>query len=282
MSKFTPKQSVPPSITVMEEVQGDVSAQIAQHTLTLIPFIGQGAVLLDNACGTGAVTEAVLTVVKPRADGTYSILIHATDVSPSRIQGLATKVAQNGWSDFVKSAVIAAEALTFEDSTFTHSFMNFGLFAVREADKATAQIYRTLKPGGVVVVTTWASMPHGAAVDATHKATRGSDAALLLRIPEHWYRASTLESVLRQAGFTHVEMSQKEAYLKIKDVHRWVVYAWSLLGEPESRWQPKDENDWDTAISILEEQLKNLKEYESIGEGGARIRMLSNIAVAVK
>lgn len=282
MSEFTPRQRTPLSVDVLEDVQGDVSAQVAKHTLRLIPPIAPGSILLDNACGSGTVTEVVLETLQPGADGRYSILIHATDVAPPRIQAITAKAAQYGWTDVVKPALVPAQALTFDDGTFTHSWMNFALFAIPEADKAAAHVYRTLKPGGIAVVTTWASMPHWAAVNAAHEATRDGEAALRLTIPERWYEASTLEHALTQAGFSSIRMSQKDAYLQIKDVHRWVQYAWSILGQPATGWESRDEEEWEKAISVLEERLTTLEEFERVGKEGACIQMIANIAIAIK
>ncbi|KAI9708133.1 MAG: hypothetical protein M1812_008120 [Candelaria pacifica] len=282
MSKFTPRQMVPLSVDIFEEVQGEVSAQITKHTLTLIPPIPPASILHDNACGSGTVTEVVLETLNPEADGRYSILVHATDVAAQRIQVVAAKAVRYGWTDVVKPAVVPAQALTFADHTFTHSLTNFALFAIPEADKAAAHVYRTLKPGGVAVVTTWASMPHLAAVNATHEAIRDDDAMLLMRLSQRWYKASTLKQVLMQAGFSSIRMSQKDAYLQIKNVRCWVKYAWSILGQPATGWGLKDEEDWEKAISVLEERLTALDEFERVGEEGARIKMVSNIAIANK
>jgi SAM-dependent methyltransferase len=49
----------------------------------------------------------------------------------------------------------AQKALSFPDNKLTHSFTNFAIMAMPEPDKVAAHIYRTLKPGGTAVITTW-------------------------------------------------------------------------------------------------------------------------------
>jgi ubiquinone/menaquinone biosynthesis C-methylase UbiE len=76
--------------------------------------------------------------------------VHATDIAPAMIK----IVQKKNWSNFC-AEVMDAQCLTFPDNEFTHSFTKFAIMAMPGPDKAAAHIYRTLKPGGTAVITTW-------------------------------------------------------------------------------------------------------------------------------
>ena len=64
---------------------------------------------------------------------------------------------KKGWKG-VTAAVMDAQHLDFPDAKFTHSFMDFAIFALPDPAKAAAHIYRTLKPDGTAAVTTWKTL----------------------------------------------------------------------------------------------------------------------------
>jgi hypothetical protein len=75
---------------------------------------------------------------------------------------------------------------------------------VKEPEKAAAHIYRTVKPGGIAIVTSWADVSHNNAILKPHEETRGPDAFHAMKNREVWGKASHLVSVLETAGFKNV------------------------------------------------------------------------------
>ena len=145
-------------------------------------------------------------------------------------QATAAAAASKGWADSVKTAAMPAEALTFDDNVFSHSFTNFLLNAVKEHENITSNIYRTIGPGGTAIITTWATVPHIPAVLAANTATRGPDVFHAMKGGKEWNDPAHLENVLKEAGFPEVKMEQCDSYLKISDLRRWALIAWSFSG----------------------------------------------------
>jgi hypothetical protein len=102
MTSFVPKQRLLLTPAAMQELMGDVTLQVARQFLKMIPPIPAGSTLHDNACGNGVVTQAIMETHEP---GT--VIIHATDNNPAL------------WKDYIKTEVMPAEALTFEDDFFS-------------------------------------------------------------------------------------------------------------------------------------------------------------------
>lgn len=139
MAQFIPKQRLPLTPALMQELMGDVSLQVARRCVALVPPMTSSSLLLDNACGNGVVTEAVMETQSP---GTF--IIHATDMNPKMCEATAALATSKGWFSSVKTAAMPSEALEFNNNTFTHSFSNFIINQAQDPEKVAANIYRTL------------------------------------------------------------------------------------------------------------------------------------------
>jgi hypothetical protein len=98
----------------LAELQGDVSETAITYSLSLLPPIQAGAMIHDNACGSGAVSQTIMARSPPS-----DIHIDATDINPQFVEGCAALAAKNSWPMDV--AVMPAQALTFPDDRFTRS-----------------------------------------------------------------------------------------------------------------------------------------------------------------
>ena len=150
----------------------------------------RGESVLDAGCGTGLLLEQEALAVGPggRAEGVdYSedMLAHAR----TRCGGLEQVNLQQG----------SVEALPFEDASFDALSCTQTLLYVKDMDKALAEYYRLLRPGGrlAIIETDWSG-----AIMNSH------DQALTTRIFNAWGRVvpnpdlpRRLGPILRQKGF---------------------------------------------------------------------------------
>ena len=69
-------------------------------------------------------------------------------------------VSRNGWTDVTTAQLDVRDLSSLPDGSFSHVITNLGLPVPRDPDggaqKALAEWYRVLHPGGVAVVSTWA------------------------------------------------------------------------------------------------------------------------------
>lgn len=102
----------------------------------------------DNGRGTGEVTSQIIKTSPPPG-----IIIKATDKNKYMIEGCRERATIGGWP--LEAIVMPAQAISFPDEYFTHSFTNFIITHLKENhDPAAKHIYRTLKPGGHAIVST--------------------------------------------------------------------------------------------------------------------------------
>jgi len=108
---------------------------------------------LEIACGTGRVTRHLRNVISPNAK------LIASDISPDMLSIAKEKLE----SSDIEWQIIDAQQLPFDDNTFNLVICCFGYMFVPDKAKAFAEAYRVLKPGGMLLFTTWDKLENNGA-----------------------------------------------------------------------------------------------------------------------
>jgi len=275
---FTPKQAQPKTAALYEEIVGRTSEDLNQHILNaLLPPFPPGSVIHDNGSGTGQVTAEIMMTNPPK-----DIQIKATDANEYQVNGCKAKVEENGWP--VETAVMRAQELTFPDNYFTHSITNFVVANLDDPDVAATHIYRTLKPGGVAIICTWAFMPHDEPMKQASAVTRGPKAQFALQWGGEWYLQSKLKEFILSGGFQeqNIKMYTSDVYHEVRDSKRWATILWSFLGIRDDGWHQEDEETWDKAIEIMVRELEKSPAYRENEDGTASLKFTANISISTK
>jgi len=236
----------------------------AADAIESVPPITSSSVVHDNACGPGIVTGAILS--SPSFTSGFDIpKIYATDLSGAMIKKLKTKP----WADNVDAQVMNSAELAFPDATFTHSFTNFALMTMPQddAEKAAAQIYRTLQPGGTAEISTFRKMSY---MDLFKKAADQVKPGTVVNeggaIPAHWMKEETLRDVLVAGGF-------KSEQIEIKSISHDFPADAGMRGFNQLLLTKQVTKGWENAerevfVKVLERQIdediKVQKNYEMI------------------
>jgi ubiquinone/menaquinone biosynthesis C-methylase UbiE len=166
--------------------------------------------VLDVATGLAPVARLAAAAVGPGGR------VVASDISAPMLTRAAARPRADGWAttEFLQSR---AEAIDASDDNFDAVFCQYGLQYFDDRASAIGEMRRVVRPGGVVVVSTWAAeRPLG---------LFGPMAETLaeLGLPEPFARAfdpaidclsaAELKELLRTAGFrdVHVEMAELDA-----------------------------------------------------------------------
>ncbi|KAL4924161.1 class I SAM-dependent methyltransferase [Aspergillus undulatus] len=203
-----------------DKYSGDTTRSIARFMLslpsspTLTQSLGPGTenegIILDNACGTGALTFELLLSFPQNIK--KMIEIHATDIAPSMITTLLTKRAaeyKHIHSEIQLHATpMDSQNLSFPENSFTHVYMNFGIFFLPDPVRGVEEIYRTLKPGGHAYISTWKDLGY---LDTLREAQRvvrpdsansGEGGVFFSQLySEEWFTESKLRNTLIAGGF---------------------------------------------------------------------------------
>lgn len=185
-----------------------IAANYAQHTgdstrrtfeqafddIQAINPITKKSLVHDNAAGPGTATSVL--VDKIPADELPTILV--TDNVDPMVQA-----AKDSFSAWPNIEARLADSLNLQDiptDHFTHSILNFSVFAFANYQEALKEIYRTLKPGGLAAVLTWKRFGAGDIVHAAQALIRPDLPPMRVPHPEFFQEGVLRDSVI-EAGF---------------------------------------------------------------------------------
>ncbi len=212
-----------------------------------------GASVLDVACGPG-------TLALMLADQAGHI--HGIDFSPAMLAIFQKHIERNGHSNIVLHCG-DAQTLPYPDARFDAAFSLFGLMFFPDRSKGFAEIYRTLKPGGSIAVTSWAPLEQSPAMQTMFGALR----AIKPDLPQPQRSIATLENPdtfkreMEQAGFRNVEIRLVTKSFPVTSVSEFwehmvkgsapIQMMKKALGE---QWPEKEK----LALTYLEEMLPEI------------------------
>lgn len=212
-----------------EAITAGSTRELARHLIAISPPIDADSVVLDNACGTGVVAQEIL--LKNFSSNSALPKITCVDDAPAMVDTardichamLSTYKSRDPTSisadpNTITCATMPGEDLRLPDNHFTHSFTNQGILFFTDASKGASEIYRTLKPGGTAIVTSWADLGHVRVVQEAQKAYKPDAPLFRFPIPPQWYQSSHLENTLRDAGFQDVQVHEETVWYATKTV----------------------------------------------------------------
>lgn len=283
---FKPKQIISINDETLKEFLGSATEAVAYDFLRpLIPF-PSGCHVHDNGCGTGVVTEAIIALQLGETTSQLSPpRISASDKNAALLTRLQSRAQSERWP--VEVTEMDCTALAFPDDTFTHSFTNFVILQVLHDDvKCASEIYRTLQPGGLAIVTTWEHLATMTVFREAHHRVYGEARELPKMLQPHWYGGKHVIKAMSTAGFDEDKLSKAQytTRVKIEDIERWCGIGWSICGKPEGGWTQEDEQRWEEAIGYTREVLTTnpcFQADESLPRGGW-LKLTASAAVARK
>ena len=187
---------------IYEHRIGHVCRAIARHIPPLLEGLPANPVILDNACGTGAVTEQVFRAMP-------SARFYAADAVPGMVAAMKQAVATA--SPDLRAAVLDIQVmngqeLSYPDVMFDASIMNFGLFFFPDPVLGVQQVYRTLKDQGTAVFSLWSKFGFKPILWAVQDIVKPKNALLELPLMESWCDGTRLEKTINEGGFGKVKM----------------------------------------------------------------------------
>lgn len=261
---------------IYDDFIGLVTGDVGRYALdNLISAPNQDSIIHDNACGTGLITEHLQHIVNKT--GTSPKIINATDFAAPVTQVLKQKASRSGWKN-VDISVQDSQELTFPDNHFDLSITNFGIFFLPDPQKGADHIYRTLKPGGVAMVTSWKERRIMETTNEARKTIRPDLKILDSPWAELWSKEETLRNVLVKAGF-------KAENVKISE-RRTDAVVEPFLMDPGliARAYPAATEGWteDERARLGTEMLRIAKERDPEGGGVGGIFFTAYVAIATK
>ncbi|KAJ6261524.1 hypothetical protein Dda_4194 [Drechslerella dactyloides] len=191
-----------------ENLTGGWPARIASKVVNnLYRPIGPDSVILDNCCGSGAITTAILELAKDQ--GFTPAKIHATDLSPGMINDVRELHKDE---PALQTATMDAQELKFADNTFSHVICAFGVFFCRDPDVGFQEMYRVARPGSVTVVTSWMTVGWVPVVDYIIQKIRPGQKKFEFPVPPGFERAEWMQAKMTTCGWENVKVREIQDY----------------------------------------------------------------------
>jgi len=159
--------------------------------------------VLEIACGTGRVTSHLRKALSP------DVRLVATDLNADMIEIAKNIVADRG----IEWTVADALELPFEDGYFDLVVCQFGLMFVPDKARALAEMYRVLKAGGRVLLSTWDKLGNNPAffvADQIVSKYFPADPPLFFHVPFSLHDKDELALLFEHAGFKDCSISLVE------------------------------------------------------------------------
>ena len=156
---------------------------------------------LELACGTGRVTRHLRNVIPAEAK------LIASDISPDMLAVAKEKLQ----SLSIEWRIIDARELPFDNSCIDVVVCCFGYMFVPDKLKAFLEAYRVLKPGGMLLFSTWDKLELNAASYVYRRVARKyleDPLPETYNLPFSMNDEKELKKSLQQAGFSRVSIER--------------------------------------------------------------------------
>lgn len=226
-----------------------------------------GGQVLDVACGPG--TLSLLA-----AEQGYQV--SAVDFAPKMVAELEKAGQQSGLS--LQCQVADGQALPFSVGRFDGAFSMFGLIFFPDRLQGFRELYRTLKPGGVAVISSWQPMERFELLSDIFAALR----ELLPHMPFGQGKAplgepAEIHEEMRAAGFSEIQTESVSASTESPTLDA----AWEYMYRGSAPFALLRRNVGEEQWAQIERGIKAslLKKY---GPGRQVLTMVANLGVGRK
>jgi ubiquinone/menaquinone biosynthesis C-methylase UbiE len=172
-----------------EDYAIDISSRVnpsAQHVLEL-------------CCGTGRVTNHLRRVLSPSCE------LIASDISEDMLAIAKEKLK----GQKVDWRVIDAQQIPFDDASCDLVVCCFGYMLVPDKEKAFAEAFRVLRPGGALIMSTWDKLENNGASNAFRKKVKeyfGDSLPETYKLPFSMHDPESMKQLLLATRFSKVSI----------------------------------------------------------------------------
>jgi len=224
----------------------------------------RGAHVLDVCCGTGASALPAAQVVGPEGK------VIAVDLAGELLK-LGQAKAQAAGLQCVEFRRGDMTGLGFPDRHFDAVVCVFGMFFVPDMETQAAELWRMVRPGGQLAITTWGARFWSPAYEIWLEAVRRVRPDLYTAF-NPWDRITTPEAVrrlLHDGGAQHVEVVAEDGYQTLRTPEDF----WTMALGSGLRWTI-DQMGPELAREVKQEVLDRL-----VGKGVDRVE--TNVIYAI-
>ncbi|KAG8526368.1 uncharacterized protein KY384_000361 [Bacidia gigantensis] len=182
-----------------------LSLDLATAVQEILPLDTPNALAFDNGCGPGTMVAVLKTLAS-------DLPVVASDLSEGMIAQLQDRGRELGWKNVEASVVDARDLNALSvgaiPEKFSHVFSTFMVCLAQEPEKIMKEMFRVMKPGGILGLGVWAEPYVSFWNDAFTKAARELEPTYspVKLMAEQWTFREEVEKRIREAGFVDVNV----------------------------------------------------------------------------
>ena len=214
-----------------------------------------GANVLDVGCGTGASALPAAQIVGPNG------FVVGVDLSARLLDRARTKTAMGHLTN-VEFRLADMTALGFPDKHFDAVISVFSIFFVPDMGALVRELWRMVRPGGKLAVTTWGPRMFEPAYSRWLAAIKRERPDLYSAF-NPWDRITDVEAVrrlLRDGGVTEADIIAEDGLQPLRSAEDW----WIIANGSGLRWTIEQMGP-ETAARVRADNVQWLRENEIKG-----------------
>ncbi|MCJ1369416.1 hypothetical protein MMC20_000627 [Loxospora ochrophaea] len=265
------------SIASYERRIGRVTRAVATHIPSLLPPLPAQPIVLDNACGTGAVAAEI-------ARAFPTARIYATDVAPGMMDLFRAQMQSKvQWSKNVVhvSTMDGQDLHLYDSAIFDLIVMNFAIQFFPDPVQGVREIYRTLKPGGTAAISCWKELGFLPILWEVQRRIAPVEPVLTMPLLQRWMDGKLLMETLAEGGFADLRVELVEELMwgnGLEDLRAALLDNFrSLVG---SQWNEDEKGKLKVVTETVLQEDSALYCTESDGKIG--VKMIAFVALCTK
>jgi ubiquinone/menaquinone biosynthesis C-methylase UbiE len=182
--------------------------------------LATGAKILDVGCGTGASALPAAQAVGAKAS------VIGVDLSARLLERARTKAKARGITN-IEFRVADMTSLGYPDAHFDAVVSVFSIFFVPDMEGLVRELWRMVRPGGKLAVTTWGPRIFEPAYARWQTAIRQERPDLYSAF-NPWDRITEPEAVrrlLRDGGAANIEVAEEDGVQALRSAEDWWIIA---------------------------------------------------------
>lgn len=201
-------------------------ARLGERTIERLD-LPAGALVLDVGCGTGASALPAAEKVGPRGH------VVGVDLAERLLDVARQKARRRGLAN-LRFEVGDMEHLGYPDGHFDAIVSVFSIFFVADMTRQVRELWRMVRPGGMLAITTWGPRVFEPATSAWWKAVEEVRPDLVVTT-NPWDRITDPEAVsnlLREAEVANFEIAAEDGNQNLHSADDW----WTIVLGSGFRW----------------------------------------------
>ncbi|KAI1360445.1 S-adenosyl-L-methionine-dependent methyltransferase [Xylaria arbuscula] len=237
-----------------------LSDVITENVQTSANPIGADSVVHDNAAGPG-IGAAALVARLPKEQLPKELLV--SDNVAMMVTAAQESLTASPLPHVECKELGSQDLSSVPDNHFTHSITNFSIFTFARPADAVREIHRTLRPGGLALITCWRRFAPWLIVKAAQAKTRPDSVPNMPTPNPQFFEEGVLQKTVEEGGFSKDGITVVDKVFTVTDERKIagleMLISGPLMAKAREGYTEAEEAAWagNVKLAVADEVKKN-------------------------